>query len=168
MKPCLRCNRWFEETSSEQTICPQCCIIDRNTFGTGSIDLFPTFVNERRSLVINKLTWDVVFKKHKEMPCYEEGMYAFGHVNSMLLVIALNDEMAPPVMKQTIIHELTHAYIFSFGVDAPSFSQEAVCDFVAAHAGDIIRDADNLYEAWLQTRPLTVGGTENENQIDSV
>ena len=163
MKPCLRCNRWFEETSADETICPQCCILDRNTFGTGSIDLFPAFIADRHPLVINKLTWDVVFKKHKEMPSYEEGTYSLGEVDCMLLAITFNYEMVPPVMKQTIIQGLTHAYMFAFGVDAPSFGREAVCDFVAAHAGAIIRDADNLYEAWLQTRPLTVGGTENEN-----
>lgn len=48
--------------------------------------------------------------------------------------------------KQTLIHELTHAYIYAFGFSTEEyFNHELVCEFIEAYGRDIIRTADEYF-----------------------
>lgn len=50
--------------------------------------------------------------------------------------------------KQTLIHELTHAYIYAFGFSTREeyFGHELICEFIEAYARDIVRTADEYFE----------------------
>lgn len=48
--------------------------------------------------------------------------------------------------KQTLIHELTHAYILAYGFSTEEFfNHELVCEFLSIYAREIIRTADEYF-----------------------
>ena len=51
--------------------------------------------------------------------------------------------LPPRLMRQCIMHELTHAYICAYGfMRYAKFNNEQLCDFMAAYAKPICYDAD--------------------------
>ena len=47
------------------------------------------------------------------------------------------------VMRQVLMHELTHAYMMAYGfLPHDKFDDEELCDFMAAYADPISKDAD--------------------------
>ena len=45
-------------------------------------------------------------------------------------------------MVQTMRHELTHAFLFEYGIHLTD--EESICDFIGAFAGEITEKADRL------------------------
>lgn len=51
------------------------------------------------------------------------------------------------LMRRTIIHELTHAYFWSYGLtQIETIGEENVCDFIETHGRAILDLADRVYE----------------------
>lgn len=46
----------------------------------------------------------------------------------------------------TIKHELTHAYLYSYGFSQVKLNEEVVCDFFETYGEKIIIDSKKLYE----------------------
>ena len=75
---------------------------------------------------------DVIQAKYNEE--YDgEGSFVFGLTIYSENEIWINKDMCYEQQLRTLRHELTHCYIWSFGFkNAPSFTEEMVCDIVAA------------------------------------
>lgn len=62
--------------------------------------------------------------------------------------IWINNNMCQEQKIKTLKHELTHAYIWEYGLyNAPNFTEEMVCDLVAA-CSDIIGEIAANYEIY--------------------
>lgn len=62
--------------------------------------------------------------------------------------ILINKDMCDEQKIKTLKHELTHAYIWEHGLyNAPSFTEEMVCDLVAA-CSDIVMEISSNYELY--------------------
>ena len=60
--------------------------------------------------------------------------------------IYLHKDLSPQKKKQTLIHELTHAYIYACGFSTEEFfDHELVCEFIEAYARNIISTADEYF-----------------------
>lgn len=59
-------------------------------------------------------------------------------------VIRIRRGMDRVVTRSTVIHELTHAFMFAFGYTIEG--EEAVCDFFGAQGDAIIRMTDTIME----------------------
>lgn len=59
-------------------------------------------------------------------------------------VIYLHKDIKPQVKKMTLMHELTHAFLFVRGFDKEEFNQEVVCDIMASLARTIVRMTDEI------------------------
>lgn len=100
-------------------------------------------------IVINGLTWKVFnadpdsnnLKDSRNVPC-------FGITSFPRLTIYLRNDQTKALYRQTLIHELVHAYTFSFGVHlyADDNTEESVCDFFGANADKIITHANQIME----------------------
>lgn len=55
--------------------------------------------------------------------------------------IKLSSEIDKDLLYSTIIHELTHAYLFEYGMPRDNYSQEDMCDFFGAYGTEIIENA---------------------------
>lgn len=58
------------------------------------------------------------------------------------LIINIRKGMADSVTRSTIIHELVHAFLFSYGNSVDG--EEQMCDFFGAHGEEIARFADRI------------------------
>lgn len=100
-------------------------------------------------IVINGLTWKV-FNADPESDCLKDskGVECFGITSFARLTIYLRNDQAKALYRQTLIHELVHAYTFSFGVHlyADENTEESVCDFFGANADKIITHANLIME----------------------
>ena len=58
------------------------------------------------------------------------------------LTINIRKGMAASVMRSTIVHELVHAFLFSYGNRVEG--EEQMCDFFGAHGEEIVKFADRI------------------------
>lgn len=60
--------------------------------------------------------------------------------------ISIREGMSRERTRTTVIHELIHAFIDSFGYTSDCMTEEEICDFFGANADDIIRLTDTIME----------------------
>ena len=100
-------------------------------------------------IVINGLKWKV-FNAEPDSPKLKDSkdVACFGITSFPRLAIYLRNDQAKELYRQTLIHELVHAYTFSFGVHlyADENTEESVCDFFGANADKIITHANQIME----------------------
>lgn len=109
-------------------------------------------VTDLAEVTINGIKWTVqtVSKTHKKLKknlgiCYLRECAIF-----------IDEDLRGGIFKQTLLHELVHAFVFSFGVHFPENDvEESVCDFIAAH----YRELSNIFR--MVTAALEKGGAIN-------
>ncbi len=103
--------------------------------------------------IMNNEVWEIlkvekdkiVDRFNKDME--EEVSYVFGLTIYSNHEIWLNEEMCKDQMIKTLRHELTHAYIWTFGLHhLPAYEEEMVCDIVAASSFIINTVVDDLLD----------------------
>jgi len=97
--------------------------------------------------VINKRNWNVkLVAEDSKYLCVEEGEEVCGITSFAKATIYLNKEIDKDVMKDTIVHELTHAYLFTYGFNQfENFNEENVCDVFGAFCLDLSENAKKIY-----------------------
>ena len=64
--------------------------------------------------------------------------------------IYINKDISDYLIKRTIRHELTHAFLFSYGMGQyEEFSEENVCDFVETYGEDIVEMTNYIYKEYI-------------------
>lgn len=98
---------------------------------------------------INGLNWTVENVQRGNEKLQLNGNPCFGITKYMDLIIYLDAEQAKELYRQTLIHELIHAYTFSFGVHlvANEKTEEPVCDFMGSHLDEIYLTANKIMDA---------------------
>lgn len=90
---------------------------------------------------INNDKWFIVYKDKEEMKKLyeiqkypdEDVFFVFGLTNKAEHYIYINQDMAIEQQIKTLKHELTHCYIWEYGLyNVPNFNEEMVCDLVAS------------------------------------
>ena len=101
---------------------------------------------------INNDTWKVLKKEHKEVldelnaDREEKYYYAFGLTKYSTHEIWINKNACIEQQIQTLKHELTHCYIFNYGLyNVPNFNEEMVCDLVSS-INDFINEVVERYK----------------------
>lgn len=107
-------------------------------------------------LYVNKALWNIKFISKEELfKIYnesnrEEATYVFGVTIYPEKVIYINKEMNEQQIEETLIHELTHCYIWEYGLyNAPSFNHEMACDLVSSIT-PFINECLDLYELYIK------------------
>lgn len=91
-------------------------------------------------LRINGLNWNVQnVQRNDEKLKSKDGDSCFGVTYYQELSVYLDKSMPKELYRQTVVHELIHAFTFSFGVHlfANERTEESVCDFMGAHLDEI-------------------------------
>ena len=98
---------------------------------------------------INKLNWNVQSVPHEDERLKINNKLCFGVTNYLNLNIYLNAAQSEELFRQTVIHELVHAFSFSFGVHlvANENTEESVCDFIGSHLDEIYLLANKIMTA---------------------
>lgn len=89
---------------------------------------------------INGLVWTVKNEdaNHPDLQ-NSRGNPCFGVTDYTKQTITLRNDMSKELYRQTVAHELLHAYTFSFGVHlfADEETEEPVADFIGSHIDKI-------------------------------
>lgn len=103
---------------------------------------------------VNNTEWEIVEKPKKELiDIYSEQKYhdedvlfVFGLTSRANHVIYINQDMCEEQKIKTLKHELTHCYIWMYGLyNAPNFNEEMACDIVAS-SNDFINEVVEEYK----------------------
>ncbi len=98
---------------------------------------------------INGLKW-VVTNEAANSPdlVSSKGNPCFGCTHYFKQKIVMRGDMSPELYRQTIIHELLHAYTFSFGVHlfADEDTEEPIADFIGSHLDGIYHHANLIMD----------------------
>ena len=102
--------------------------------------------------LINNDIWHVLEKDNKNISekynseTDEKSYFTFGLTIYSKHEIWINKEMCYEQKIKTLKHELTHCYIWEYGLyNAPNFNEEMVCDLVSS-INDFINDIVNRFE----------------------
>ena len=72
--------------------------------------------------------------------------YNFGLTEYKELLISIMEGRCASVTRSTVIHELVHAFMFSYGHTVEG--NEAMCDFFGVHADEIIDLTNRIMGRW--------------------
>lgn len=92
---------------------------------------------------INNTDWEIrlVSGKKKDMHPTDDS-YNIGLTEYLDDVIKIRKHMTESCTRSTVIHELIHAFIFSYGYTIEG--EEAMCNFFGAHADKIMELTDEI------------------------
>lgn len=89
---------------------------------------------------INKLTYTIEFVT----TTFVEN--TLGTCESSAGKIQVLNSLSKEQTRQTLIHELTHAYLWAYGFFEWASNEEAMCNFIGTYADDIIKHTDYILE----------------------
>ena len=73
-----------------------------------------------------------------------DGSLTLGVTDHNVMTIFLSRQLHGALLRKVLLHELTHAWMFSYGYVLSIDEEEFVCDFLASNAEDIIAKADEI------------------------
>lgn len=94
---------------------------------------------------INGFIWKIEFTDN-EQDLIVGGVVRLGVTDRNNLTIYLFDGLYGNLLRKVLIHELTHAWLFSYDYFLDRETEEMLCSFVDTYSQDIILQAD-LYLA---------------------
>jgi hypothetical protein len=107
---------------------------------------------KRRKIMIakiNGLDWVITVVPDDNPEIESEDKYIFGSTNIFKQVISINEKIQPTSLMPTLLHELTHAALFSYGLDShDTFTKEEMCDFFGAHGKEIVDIAKRFLKSY--------------------
>lgn len=97
------------------------------------------------NIKINGLTWGVICVPSNDKKLYYDKADCYGVTYFQEQEIYLDEELSVELFRQTVIHELVHAFLFSFGYHLEcDMVEEAVCDFAGSHLDKIYKTANKI------------------------
>lgn len=94
---------------------------------------------------INGIEWQTV-----EVPSSDgslrrsDGSLSVGVTDNVTYCIYLSKSLRGAFKRKVMIHEVCHAFMFSYGVLIPIEQEEFICDFVATYGDDIFSVVDMM------------------------
>ena len=110
---------------------------------------------------INNNRWNIEHKNKDELlelynkEYEEEAYFVFGITKKSDHCIYINKDMCVDQQIKTLKHELTHCYIWNYGLyNVPNFNEEMVCDLVSS-INDFINEVVGQFKEHYKT-PMKV------------
>lgn len=100
---------------------------------------------ENFKLKINGLLWKIFYVHNGDENLKLDGVDCMGITYFKEQQIYLDSDMSRDLFRKTVIHELTHAFLFSFGHHLEcDEAEEAVCDFLGSHLDRIYKTTNKI------------------------
>lgn len=103
---------------------------------------------------INNTVWLLKFvPSNHSMLKRGDGSLALGMCDANLKTIFINETLHGSHLKKVLCHEMTHAAMFSYGVDLSLEQEEIVADLIATYGEEIINITNQLFYKLKNERP---------------
>ena len=93
---------------------------------------------------INNIEWDIIFTNNTDDLKRSDGSVTFGVTDVNVLGIFIWSSLRGRMLRKVMIHELSHAFIFSYGYFLTLEEEEFLCSFIDTYAEDIISYTDSI------------------------
>lgn len=93
---------------------------------------------------INNIDWEIVLTNNCDNLRRNNGTLTLGITDANEQTIYLFSVLKGNLLRKVLIHELTHAFIFSYNYYLSEEEEEFICSFIDTYGTDIINNADNL------------------------
>lgn len=103
---------------------------------------------------INGILWNVIYTSDYDYLKRSDGVITLGVTDVNLKSIYVYSKLNSYMRRKVLIHELTHAFIFSYGYYLPIDQEEFVCSFVENYGFDIIKSYDYICNNDTHPMPL--------------
>lgn len=95
----------------------------------------------------NGIDWEILLVSPFDSLLHmRDDFYALGVCDSNMCVIAINDELDDFYLRKVICHELTHAAMFSYGIELSHEQEEMVADIMATYGKEIMCKTHKVFE----------------------
>ena len=88
---------------------------------------------------VNNLEWTMGFANEDTVLLNNGEKIILGLTEYIPQTISIRKGMSKQMTRRTVIHELCHCFLFSFGFCAGSYDEEAVCNLFESHADSILK-----------------------------
>ena len=103
---------------------------------------------------INKIIWLLKFVPSTDpMLQRKDRSFALGMCDGNLKTIFINESLRGRKLKKVLCHEMTHAAMFSYGVELSLEQEEIVADLIATYGEEIIHITNQLFYKLKNERP---------------
>lgn len=86
----------------------------------------------------------VVVPSNSKWLARSDGTLTLGVTDSNVMTVFLSKQLRGSLLRKVLLHELTHAWMFSYNYHLSLDEEEFVCDFLASNAEAIIAKADEI------------------------
>lgn len=93
---------------------------------------------------VNNLDWEIYFENGDSVHLNQGEDTILGLTEYIDQTISIRKGMSQQLTRSTVIHELCHCFLFSFGFCAGSYDEEAVCNLFGSHADSILSLTDKF------------------------
>ena len=98
-------------------------------------------------ILINDIIWHIEEVDEVPYPPKNPDDIGMGRCSTVLLRIYMLKSLPAVNFRKVLMHELTHAYMYSCGFDQVELTQEVVCDFMSAYGPQIIHTVSLYMES---------------------
>ena len=100
---------------------------------------------------INGINWDIkrVSFNHPSIRRIDNSV-ALASCDNTTKTIYLSETIPKDKLKKVLCHEITHAAMFSYGVDMSLEQEELIADLIATYGGEIIDVTNRIFSRMTQ------------------
>lgn len=93
---------------------------------------------------VNKLEWTMELVDEDKVLLNKEDGVILGLTDYIVQTISIRKGMSEQLTRRTVIHELCHCFLFSFGFNVSAYDEETVCNLFESHADSILKLTDKF------------------------
>lgn len=76
----------------------------------------------------------------------DDGILTIGSCDNNTKSIYINKTLKPDMIKRVLYHEITHAAMFSYGIELPAQQEELLADLIATYGQEIINMTNSIFK----------------------
>lgn len=97
--------------------------------------------------LINGITWYLKFVPHNsDILMRSDGSRTIGVTDNTTRIIYIDETLRGRLLKKVLCHELTHAAIFSYGIELDLMQEELLADLIATYGQEILVITNKIFK----------------------
>lgn len=96
---------------------------------------------------INNIYWQIkMVPQYNPVLMTSDGDYTYGVCDNYTKTIYLSEDLTGNFLKRVLCHELTHAAMFSYGVDLTVDQEELIADLLATYGEEVVYITNKIFK----------------------
>lgn len=98
------------------------------------------------NFIINNIYWTVDYVNPTNESLYRaDGSLAMGMCDNNKRAIYISNDLEMPLSKKVLAHEITHAAMFSYGIELTYDQEELIADLISTYGEEIINITNEIF-----------------------